>query len=131
MIYRAQVVSISISDFNTSFSIHSPGGIGLATVKQFLKANIEGLLLIDISHNALSDAIATLAPEEQVHCEIYVADVSVESECRYAEKAVQRWGRLDIAVLNAGICLPPASILDTDVSTWDKLMNVNARGGKN
>ena len=103
----------------------------MATVKQFLKANIEGLLLIDISHNALSDAIATLVPEEQVHCEIYVADVSVEAECGYADKAMQRWGRLDIAVLNAGICLPPASILDTNVSTWDKLMNVNARGGEN
>ncbi|KJA13730.1 hypothetical protein HYPSUDRAFT_49642 [Hypholoma sublateritium FD-334 SS-4] len=103
-------------------------GIGLATVKQFLQANVEGLLLVDISRKALSCAIESLTPEEQDHCEMYVADVSAESECTYAEKAAQRWGRLDIAVLNAGICFPTASILDTDVSTWDTLMNVNARG---
>lgn len=112
------------------YFIFCSGGIGLATAKQFLQANVEGLLLVDISRKALSAAFESLTPEEQDHCEIYVADVSAESECIYAEKAVQRWGQLNIAVLNAGICFPTASILDTDVSTWDKLMNVNSRGGR-
>lgn len=116
----------------STLSLHSSnvGGIGLETAKQFLQAKVEGLLLVDLSLEILGTAFETLTAEEKGRCEIFVADVSAESQRTYAEKAVELWGRLDIAVLNAGICLPSASILDTTVAAWDRIMNVNARGGE-
>jgi NAD(P)-dependent dehydrogenase (short-subunit alcohol dehydrogenase family) len=109
---------------------YSAGGIGLATAKGFLRSNIEGLLLVDKSQELLQTALSSFTPEHQQRCEILVADVSSEADCTYAERALERWGRLDIAVLNAGICFTTASITETDVEVWDKLMSVNARGGK-
>ncbi|KAF8190531.1 oxidoreductase [Pholiota molesta] len=103
-------------------------GIGLATAEGFLRSNIEGLLLVDKSQELLQTAVSSFTPEDQQRCEILVADVSSEADCTYAERALERWGRLDIAVLNAGICFPTASITETDVEVWDKLMSVNARG---
>ncbi len=46
---------------------------------------------------------------------------------KMVEDAVARFGRLDILVNNAGIgAVVP--LIDTDESTWDALMNVNAKG---
>lgn len=106
------------------------GGIGLATAKAFLNANIEGLLLVDLTYEALNKALEGLTPENQARCEVFAADVSAPDEASYAHRAYERWGRLDIAVLNAGICMPRVSILDTEVDTWDKIMAVNGRGGE-
>ncbi|KAF5311040.1 hypothetical protein D9619_008120 [Psilocybe cf. subviscida] len=105
-------------------------GIGLATAKAFLDANVKGLLLVDLSEEALKKAVNGLAPEDQARCEVFVSDVSSLEQASYAQRAYERWGRLDVAVLNAGICLPRASILDTEVETWDKIMAVNGRGGE-
>ncbi|KAF5310684.1 hypothetical protein D9619_008115 [Psilocybe cf. subviscida] len=104
------------------------GGIGLATTKAFLNANVKGLLLVDLSEEALKKAVNGLAPEDQARCEVFASDVSSPDQAFYAQRAFERWGRLDIAILNAGICLPHASILDTEVEAWDKTMAVNSRG---
>ncbi|KAF5347726.1 hypothetical protein D9756_010305 [Leucocoprinus leucothites] len=102
-------------------------GIGLATAKIFLEADIKRLLLVDRTQEALDRALKQLSPDEMARCDCFVADVSSE-EFNYAEHALQRWGRLDIAVLNAGIGNEPTSILETDVKVWDKIMEVNGRG---
>ena len=101
----------------------------METAKKFLQAKIKGLLLVDISAEILDNVFQALTEEEKRRCKFFVSDVSDESQCTYAETAVAHWGSLDIAVLNAGICLPPAGILDTTAAVWDKTMNVNARGG--
>lgn len=41
---------------------------------------------------------------------------------------VERYGRLDIAINNAGIGGLPARTADTDIKSWDKIMAVNASG---
>lgn len=110
--------------------INRSGGIGLATAKAFLDANVKGLLLVDLTDEALNKALKGFTPEEQARCEVFAADVSSLEQASYGQRAYERWGRLDIAVLNAGICLPRASIFDTEVGTWDKIMAVNGRGGK-
>lgn len=106
----------------------STGGIGLATVKTFLEANINGLLLVDQNQDALDHILKQLSADELDRCDSFVADVGSERS-NYADYALQRWGRLDIAVLNAGIGSELNSILDTDVKIWDKIMEVNGRGG--
>ena len=106
----------------------SAGGIGLATVKTFLEANINGLLLVDQNQDALDHILKQLSADELDRCDSFVAGVSSERS-NYVDYALQRWGRLDIAVLNAGIGSELNSILDTDVKIWDKIMEVNGRGG--
>ena len=44
------------------------------------------------------------------------------------EAAVQRFGGLDIAVLNAGIEGEVQPITDYDIATFDRVMAVNVRG---
>ncbi|XP_006463422.1 hypothetical protein AGABI2DRAFT_225207 [Agaricus bisporus var. bisporus H97] len=102
-------------------------GIGLATAKTFLAANVRGLLLVDQSQEYLDRTLLELSSDEQQRCQCFVADVSSEAD-NYAQRALELWGKLDIAVLNAGICNAPTSILDTDAKIWDKIMQVNGRG---
>jgi meso-butanediol dehydrogenase/(S,S)-butanediol dehydrogenase/diacetyl reductase len=55
-------------------------------------------------------------------------DVSRKADAdRVVEDTVAHFGRLDILANNAGIGAI-VSLLDTDESTWDALMNVNAKG---
>lgn len=57
------------------------------------------------------------------------ADVSVPADCeRQVKEAVKAFGRLDIAVNNAGIGGPAAKIGDYPIDGWDKVIGVNLSG---
>jgi NAD(P)-dependent dehydrogenase (short-subunit alcohol dehydrogenase family) len=57
------------------------------------------------------------------------ADVSrVEDARRMVGQILQAWGRLDIAVNNAGISLPIRSALDIGEEDWDRQLDVNLKG---
>ncbi len=57
------------------------------------------------------------------------ADVSImEDSSKAVEKIVKEWGRLDIAVNNAGVSPPIKDSVDITAEIWDKTMGVNLRG---
>jgi NAD(P)-dependent dehydrogenase (short-subunit alcohol dehydrogenase family) len=57
------------------------------------------------------------------------ADVTDESAIKNAINAtVNRFGRLDIVVANAGVVPPWSETRDLDLRQWDEVMAVNARG---
>jgi meso-butanediol dehydrogenase/(S,S)-butanediol dehydrogenase/diacetyl reductase len=57
-----------------------------------------------------------------------VADVADETETkRYVAETLQAFGRVDVLVNNAGT-IEIASLLDTTVEAWDRVLAVNARG---
>ncbi len=59
-------------------------------------------------------------------------DVTVAADARaLVELAVNEFGRLDCAVNNAGINLPPAAMADIDDEAWDRLLSVNVDGVRN
>lgn len=114
---------------------HGAGGIGLATVKVFLKSNALGLVLVDLSQTSLQKVVCSLSLDDRKRCEVVTADVGSHAEFErdgelpYVQRAAERWGHLDVSVLNAGICEPPRSIMDTEVRAWERMMRVNGLGG--
>lgn len=61
---------------------------------------------------------------------IYVhLDVTQEDDWRNAvATAVERYGKLDILINNAGIIIPRVPIEDRTAAEWDQVMAVNAKG---
>jgi len=47
---------------------------------------------------------------------------------RFVSDTVEKYGRLDVAFNNAGVDYPPAATADTDIDSFDDLINTNARG---
>jgi NAD(P)-dependent dehydrogenase (short-subunit alcohol dehydrogenase family) len=97
-------------------------GIGEATARLFLERGYE-VVAADISSDALAwtDGLPGVLP--------ITADVSVEGDnAAMVEAAVDSFGRLDAAVLNAGIARRTDWESDDAVEAYDRIMAVNARG---
>ena len=59
-------------------------------------------------------------------------DVTVAADARaLVDAALNEFGRLDCAVNNAGITLPPIPMADIDDETWDRLFAINLSGVRN
>lgn len=83
--------------------------------------------MADINTDGLStlrDSLANLTDDVAV----VTADVSrPEDVRRMIGVAVEQYGRLDIAVANAGI-IPLASVVEATVDDWDEVMAIDGRG---
>ena len=65
---------------------------------------------------------------EGVEVETVVGDVSVPEDAkRMIGAAVERFGRIDVLVANAGV-IPLNTIVDTTPEDWDHVLNVDGRG---
>jgi NADP-dependent 3-hydroxy acid dehydrogenase YdfG len=77
------------------------------------------------------DRLTTLA--ERIHqaggrAEVLPVDVTQRADlARLVEAAVERFGRLDVFVSNAGIART-SPMVDLDVESWDAMIDVNLRG---
>jgi len=77
--------------------------------------NEEGLL-------AVSDSL-------QSECHAAVCDVSNETQVAdFVNEAARQFGRIDIAINNAGISSPMKSLIETTEEDLDQNFNVNAKG---
>ena len=97
-------------------------GIGQAAARLFLERGY-AVVAADASADALSwtkQAQSVLA---------VVGDVSLEADTEaMSQAALDRFGRLDAAVLNAGIARRTDWEADDAVEAYDRIMAVNARG---
>ena len=102
-------------------------GIGRATVLRFLE---EGAIVVatDVNQNAL-DVLAAELGGSGGDIEAITADVTQRADTEdVVEKAVARFGRLDVLVNSAGIT-PRTVDASADFETrWDAVMAVNAKG---
>lgn len=116
------------------------GNIGLEAARRYM---LEGanVVLVDIDTSKLAQSkdglirtieeapAGTVPNQDAIHT--VQADVTAEDDVRrYVDETVHRFGRLDVALLCAGISYSSTSILETDVSQYDKVMQVNCRSGK-
>ncbi|WP_372525184.1 SDR family NAD(P)-dependent oxidoreductase [Piscinibacter sp.] len=102
-------------------------GIGAAIARAFAFAGASVVIgdISDEAGRALKAEIAAAGGESLfVHL-----DVTSEPDWQGAiECALQRYGRLDVLVNNAGVGPAPAPIEQCTVQEWDRIMAVNARG---
>jgi NAD(P)-dependent dehydrogenase (short-subunit alcohol dehydrogenase family) len=103
------------------------GSLGLASAKLFLK---EGALvmLVDNDQESLSNASKSLTGDPG-HVETVKADVSSSPETRnYVDRAVARWGKIDVLFSNAGLSGVTKPITEFPEEVFDAVMAVNVRG---
>jgi NAD(P)-dependent dehydrogenase (short-subunit alcohol dehydrogenase family) len=100
-------------------------GIGAACVKELVRAGAT----VVIADRSL-DTAKKLAGELGAAVEAVDVDVSDESSCkRMVEFAVRHFGKLDIAVNNAGVGNPDrARVAELSFEKWRYLMNINLDG---
>src|SRR3954471_3345059 len=101
-------------------------GIGLATVRRFASEGAR-VVCADVDEATGAAAAPATAAAKQVDGEFVAADVTSESDVRMLfDRAVERFGGLDIAFNNAGISPPEDdSILTTGLDAWRRVQEVN------
>lgn len=98
-------------------------GIGLAAVEHLIRAGSR-VVAVDLDAAGL-DGLARFGDRVVA----VRADVSeAESAEAYVRATLDRFGRLDAAILNAGIIGPIRPIAETTPADFDRVMAVNVRG---
>ncbi|MGC4019232.1 MAG: SDR family oxidoreductase [Muricomes sp.] len=103
-------------------------GIGLATVNIFAK-NGYTVVIADVKREQAEKVATTLAEQGYEACAVG-CDVSEETDVKnMVEYVVNTYGRLDVAVNNAGIHQTPhINIADMPLTQYDAITGVNLRG---
>jgi NAD(P)-dependent dehydrogenase (short-subunit alcohol dehydrogenase family) len=101
----------------------SERGIGRATAITFAQHGAQ-VVILDLDESAARDAAAALGDG---HLGL-AANVADETQVRHAvAKILERFGRIDVLVNNAGIT-QPIKTLDIRPSDYDKVLDVSLRG---
>jgi NAD(P)-dependent dehydrogenase (short-subunit alcohol dehydrogenase family) len=101
------------------------GGIGRAAAKRFVEEGAN-VLLVDIEERALRDAVNAIGEK---HASWICADVTSNDDTeKYVRAAVERYGRIDIYLANAGIEGNVKPITEYPIEIFDRVIAVNVRG---
>jgi NAD(P)-dependent dehydrogenase (short-subunit alcohol dehydrogenase family) len=101
-------------------------GIGRATADLFAREGAR-LVVADINSDGLSTLRGSLANVTD-DVALVTADVSKPEDARrMIAVAVEQYGRLDIAIANAGI-IPLASVVEATADDWEEVMAIDGRG---
>ncbi|QQR46123.1 glucose 1-dehydrogenase [Myxococcus xanthus] len=102
-------------------------GMGLATARAFAAAGAS-VVLADVNTAALTSAVDALTSAG--HSALGVTcDVSDEDQvAALVRRAVEAYGRLDMAFNNAGIQAPPTDAADEPSDLFDRVNGINLRG---
>lgn len=102
----------------------SPRGIGLATARLFASQGA-AVAILDLDASASSKAAGTLDGGDHIGLACDVAD---KQACeRAVAEVVDKYGRIDVLVNNAGIT-QPLKTLDIDPDNWKRVLDVNLGG---
>jgi NAD(P)-dependent dehydrogenase (short-subunit alcohol dehydrogenase family) len=104
------------------------GALGGALSSHFAAEPDTDLVLSDVSETSLDATIAAIGrPVESL-----LADVSeVEQVEAVAARAVERFGRLDVLIGNAGVLSPNGRIHNLATEDWERAFRINVLGSVN
>ncbi|KAL0416839.1 UNVERIFIED_CONTAM: (-)-isopiperitenol/(-)-carveol dehydrogenase, mitochondrial [Sesamum latifolium] len=102
-------------------------GIGEATVRLFAEHGARAVVIADIQAEKGRSVAESIGSQR---CSYFQCDVANEEQVKsMVEWTVETYGGLDIMFSNAGIIgSSDQTILDLDLSQYDAVMRVNARG---
>jgi len=99
------------------------GGIGIATAERMLASGAR-VALWDRDPEAL-DAAHERFPD--LCC--FIVDVTDEDSVEQAAAATfERFGRIDILVNAAGVTAPKTTVLETQINSWRRIVDINLTG---
>ena len=100
-------------------------GIGAAFARLTAREGVEGLALIDRNQEGLE----ALAAELNRPCVLAAGDVGdANAWASFEARIAERFGRIDLALANAGVGHPMAPIAALDPETFSRVINVNLTG---
>ena len=107
------------------------GALGAAVSGQLAGEGATDLVLSDISATSLEATVAGL-PATDGSVETAVADVSEFTQVEsVVTLAVERFGRLDVLISNAGVLAPNGRIHNLATEDWERAFRVNVLGAVN
>jgi meso-butanediol dehydrogenase / (S,S)-butanediol dehydrogenase / diacetyl reductase len=112
-----------------ALAINGAGGaLGAALSRHFASAPDTDLVLSDVSPASL-DATVSVLPEGRTGVETLLADVSDIAQVEaVVARAVDRFGRLDVLISNAGVLSPNGRIHNLSTEDWERAFRVNVLG---
>ncbi len=107
------------------------GTLGAALAARFAGEPATDVVLADLSDAALAATVAGL-PAERGAVETCTVDVADEAQVQaVVDRAVERFGRLDVLISNAGILSPNGRIHNLSTDDWERSFRVNVLGAVN
>jgi meso-butanediol dehydrogenase / (S,S)-butanediol dehydrogenase / diacetyl reductase len=107
------------------------GALGAAVSRHLAGEPATDLVLSDVSAPSLEATVAGL-PEGGGPVETLLADVSDAAQVEaVVERAVQRFGRLDVLISNAGVLAPNGRIHNLTTEDWERAFRINVLGAVN
>jgi meso-butanediol dehydrogenase/(S,S)-butanediol dehydrogenase/diacetyl reductase len=106
------------------------GTLGAALSAHFAGEPDTDLVLSDISATSLETTLAGLPDGSEV--ETVLADVGDFAQVEaVVDRAVERFGRLDVLISNAGVLSPNGRIHNLSTEDWERAFHVNVLGAVN
>lgn len=102
-------------------------GIGLETARQILECG-GSVAIFDLDARELDRAKAGLAQYGDRVLAAVADSADLSSMTRVTDQAVEKFGRLDGMVANAGIRMRSVPFTELDEDIWDQVIRVNLRG---
>jgi len=107
------------------------GALGAAVSRRLAGEPATDLVVSDVSPTSLDATVAELSGAAG-EVESVLADVSDEAEvAAVVARAVERFGRLDVLVSNAGVLSPNGRIHNLTTEDWERSFRVNVMGAVN
>ena len=123
---------MDIRDFNMNwFSLKGKNaivtggnsGLGLAFTSALAKAGANVMAVSIMEDDGEAKGIVAAASQQYKYIR---ADITADGECkRVVEDCVKTWGRIDILVNCAGICINIEDVTKFGRKEWDKMVSVN------
>jgi len=107
------------------------GALGSAISSRLAGEPATDVVLSDVSDGAIDATVAAL-PGERGEVATLPADVSDEAQVQaVVDLALERFGRLDVVVQNAGVLSPNGRIHNLTADDWQRAFSVNVMGAVN
>ena len=107
------------------------GALGAAVSRRLARESQTALVLSDVSETSLASTVAVLG-EAAGQTATILADVSDIAQVEaVVDLALERFGRLDVLVSNAGILAPNGRIHNLSTEDWERSFRINVLGAVN